>query len=270
MNSKIDIFSPDRIDIHEDTPQNRKERLIHRRLLPVYQIAVEAIKANNNGNKVQTLLDIGVFDGRFIHLLDDAAEKIYGIDYKQSMIDQAWRHPFNQELVTNGHLDLRRMDALEMDFSDLPPEPFNAITCIEVIGAGLKGKKGHTSTDAANEIIRQSYDLLSPGGVFTFTMKDADYIERFSYTGFEFDIPKGTAVVRDDLLEMISQFREFSWYGQVCLQSSNGMIGFPGEIVYRHGKPYPQVNRDIYELTSADQIEAQGLMPLCWTGIGIK
>ncbi len=270
MNSKIEIFAPDRIDISEDSPQNRKERRINRRLVPVYKMAVEAIRAHHQGEQVEKLFDIGVFDGRFLPLLADAAQTIYGIDYKQSMIEAAWKNPLNDELVKEGRLDLRQMDAFEMDFPDLPPEPFDAITCIEVIGAGLKGKRGQTATQATEAIVARSYDLLTPGGVFTFTMKDAEYLERFSYTGFEFDIPKGTPVVRHDLMNAVDKFSKFEWYGQICLQASNGMLGFPGQIVYRNGKPYPQVNRDIYELIPEEQIKEQELMPLCWTGIGVK
>jgi SAM-dependent methyltransferase len=258
-----------KIDLYEDSPQNRKERLINRRLIPVYNMAVDSILHYRNG-PAQNLLDIGVFDGRFIHHLAKAANKIYGIDYKQSMVEQAWRHSLNQKLVQNGQLDLRQMDALQMSFLDLPPEPFDAITCIEVIGAGLKGKKGQTPTDATKEIINQSFDLLQPGGVFTFTMKDAEYLEYFNYTGFEFEIPKGTPIVKNDLLETVNNFSQFEWYGQICLQATNGVIGFPGDIIYRNNRPYPQLNRDIYQLVPESQINDQQLMPLCWTGVGIK
>jgi hypothetical protein len=38
-----------KIDLYEDSPQNRKERLINRRLIPVYNMAVASILHYRNG-----------------------------------------------------------------------------------------------------------------------------------------------------------------------------------------------------------------------------
>lgn len=178
----------------------------------------------------QSHFDVGFYDGFGNEYIEKYAEHITVIDIDLDNIEKGLKNPITQRLLQEGRLDIKQMDATNISF---PPNTFTSATCIEVFGAGFKGK--HEDVASVFEGIER---VLQPGGTFVFTIKSAsnqrtlDMIGRYlafdDTFGSAKTIEKGYPLYRQEVEDIVLPlFGNIEWYGHFYFQKQNGHILFP-------------------------------------------
>ncbi len=138
------------------------------------------------------VLDIGCSVGRdLMWLKAHGVEDVYGIDFAEEMIEIAKKYVTAKFFTTDITKGL-----------GFPSATFNGVLCLGTLGNVSKGR-------LARKVLKETYQILKPGGVLVITVKEGDreFLEVTNKYGVEYmNLPRRISLYRqDELNSLLSQ-----------------------------------------------------------------
>jgi ubiquinone/menaquinone biosynthesis C-methylase UbiE len=189
----------------------RQVLTLHQRLRAVYQFAKLQIK-NHLSSPVEKHLDVGTYKGTFLNEILKFADgiRVFSFDMDDKRLSIAQQDENLKPAFATGKLHLGQMKAQKIAFAS---NSFDSATIVEVFGAGFEGDP----TDV-EQVLREVYRTLKPGGVLVMTVRSASAEEVLEPIS---DLDnRGLAVSRKSLKPLLTELfgENVEWYGQVILK----------------------------------------------------